>query len=150
MIQGRWPEAIEQFQLVLQMTADRSPAHMTATGLIGDAMFGQSKFAAAVTQYRAYLSARPGDGGATTNLARALFNLGELDGAESAARALVRLPGYEAAGHNLLGRVLATRGQFAAASTEFARAVQLAPSDVSYRQDLETLKGALNERPRQP
>ena len=64
----------------------------------------------------------------------------------AAATALVRLPGHEAPGHNLLGRILATRGQFDAAATEFARAVQLAPGDAGYRQDLETLKAVLNGR----
>ena len=146
MLQRRWPQAIEQFQQVLKMTPERHPAHVAATGLIGDALFGQDKFAEAVPQYRAYLAVQPADGGATTNLARALFNQGDLDGAMSAANALVRLPGHEAAGHNLLGRILATRGQLTAAAGEFNRAVQLAPGDPGYRQDLDTLTAALGGR----
>jgi protein O-mannosyl-transferase len=142
-LQRRWPEAIEQFQLVLD-----TDAHVEATGLIGDALFGQEKFAEAVPQYRAYLAARPGDAAASINLARALFNDGDLDGAAVEANRLVRLQIAEATGHNLLGWIFATRGQLPEARAEFARAVQLDPGDEEYRRDLDQVTQELSGRRR--
>ena len=142
-LQRRWPEAIEQFQLVLG-----TEAHVEATGLIGDALFGQGKFAEAIPQYRAYLASRPGDAAASINLARALFNDGDLDGAAVEANGLVRLKTGEAIGHNLLGWIFATRGQLRDAQAEFTRAVQLDPRDEEYRRDLDQVTQELSGRRR--
>jgi len=139
-LQRRWPEAIGQFQLVLG-----TEAHVEATGLIGDALFGQGKFAEAIPHYRTYLASRPGDAAASINLARALFNDGDLDGAAVEANRLVTLQIGEAIGHNLLGWIFATRGQLRDAQAEFARAVQLDPRDQDYRRDLEQVTRTLAE-----
>jgi Flp pilus assembly protein TadD len=104
---------------------------------MGDARFGHSDYAEAAKLYRSFLAARPDDDEAIINLAQALFDLGDLDGAAAEAAKLVRLARHEAVGHHLLGWVFATRGQLDDARVEFARAVQLNPVQAEYRRDLD-------------
>ena len=78
-----------------------APSDVEATKFIGDALFGQGS--TRKVMHRAYFVARPADAGAATNLAYALFNQRDLDGASAAASTLVRLKLNEAVGHHLAG-----------------------------------------------
>jgi tetratricopeptide (TPR) repeat protein len=176
----RHAEAIDQFRLVLSMTAPADEAHITGVGFLADALFDQQKFGEALPYYQTFVAARPNDVGALTNigislasvgkareatavfrriveisptdlsarrnLAKALLNEDQIDAAESETNALLGLKADDAVGHDLKGRVLASRGRLADARAEFERAVQLDPRDEQARADLALVLRALGAR----
>jgi allantoinase len=72
---------------------------------------------------------------ARINLAKALFNDGRIDVAEAEVRDLLRVQPSYGAGHALLGRALASRGQLREARAEFERALEIDPRDAQARAD---------------
>jgi Flp pilus assembly protein TadD len=91
MMQKQWPRAEEQLRMVLSMTSPQGEAHTTAFGLLADTLFGEERFDEAAAQYRTYLSLRPTDGGAMTNLGISLAATGKDDEAIAAFRRAVEL-----------------------------------------------------------
>jgi Flp pilus assembly protein TadD len=84
------------------MAPPRSETHAIALGFLADTLFAEQKFAEAREAYVAYLSERPTDAGAMTNLAVSLSALGRLDEAVSAFRRAVEMnPGDAQARRNL-------------------------------------------------
>ena len=81
-MQKKWPQAVEQFRLVLMM----APSNVEAQGFLGDALFGQRSFDEAIVHYREYLRHRPNDFGVVTNLGIALAASGKPADAVSAFR----------------------------------------------------------------
>jgi protein O-mannosyl-transferase len=136
MRQGRWPEAVEQFRDVLAMTPGRDEAHTTAMGFLADSLFSLEKFDEARSYYTAYLSARPNDGGATTNLAISLSATGRSKEAVAAFRRAADLSPTDARARGNLGRALAEQGDLTAARVELERALQLDPANAEVRQEL--------------
>src|SRR5258707_403233 len=67
------------------------PTRTAALGLLADTLFQEQRFDEAVSHYRAYLAARPTDGGAATNLGIALAALGKDEDALAAFRLAVQI-----------------------------------------------------------
>jgi tetratricopeptide (TPR) repeat protein len=132
--------AMEQFRLVLSMTARDDDSHTVAFGLMGDALFGLDQLDEAAKYYRGYLAAKPDDISARGNLAKALFNKGDVDGAAAEARAILRIRD-DAIARDLLGRALANQGKLDEARKEFERALQLDPNFTQAREDLRMVLG---------
>jgi len=139
--QRKYPPAIDQFRVVLSMTPGNDDAHTLAFGLMGDALFGQEQLEEAARYYRAYLSAKPDDVAVRGNLAKALFNKGDVDGAAAEARAILRISD-DAAAHDLLGRALGSQGKLEEARIEFERALKIDPNFQQAREDLAMIKQA--------
>jgi tetratricopeptide (TPR) repeat protein len=136
MLQRQWPEAIEQFRLVLSMTPTLDEAHTTAVGFLADALFGEQKFDDARSYYGAYLSARPNDGGAMTNLAISLSATGRNREAVAAFRRAADLNPTDVRPWRNLGRALSDQGDLHGARVAFERALQINPADAEVRRDL--------------
>src|SRR5262249_18616456 len=131
--------AIDQFRLVLSMTARNDDSHTIAVGLMGDALFGQGQFDETARYYRDYLAAKPDDVSARGNLAKALFNKGDIEEAAIEARAILRIRD-DAVARDLLGRALASQGKLDEARKEFERALAVDPNFRQAREDLAMLK----------
>jgi Flp pilus assembly protein TadD len=102
MIRQQWSRAEEQLRAVLTMAAPGSEAYTTALGFLADTLFGEERFDEAAALYRTYLSSRPTDGGAVTNLGISLDATGKSQEALAAFRRAVQLnPGDAAARRNL-------------------------------------------------
>jgi tetratricopeptide (TPR) repeat protein len=136
-----YPTAIEQFRLVLSMTARDDDSHTIAIGLMADALFGQDRFDEAAKYYRGYLAAKPDDISARGNLAKTLFNKGDVDGAAAEARAILRIRD-DAVARDLLGRALASQGKLDEAQQEFERALRIDPNFQPARDDLAMIRRA--------
>jgi protein O-mannosyl-transferase len=153
----RWPQAVDQFRLVLEM----SPSDAGAHGLLGDALLGEEKFDEAAAHYREYLKSRPDDavalialgialdsaahdddaiqafrravdvdprnGDAERDLAAALFDRRDADEAALHARRAAALAPADPEAHDLLGRTLALQGKLSEARAEFQRASNSIP-----------------------
>ncbi|HYN10221.1 MAG TPA: tetratricopeptide repeat protein [Vicinamibacterales bacterium] len=151
----RWPEAIEQYQLILAT----APADVDARASLATALVRQQSFEEAIEHYRVVVGARPGDvaalGGlgialastgkldeaiplfrravevdprnshARQNLVKALLSAGNLAGAAAEAEQAVALAPDDPAAHELFGGILATQGRFVEARREFERALQI-------------------------
>ena len=167
--QQKWPQAVEQFRLVLTMV----PSNLEAQARLGDALFGQKSFDEAVVHYQTYLRRRPGDFGVQTelgianaagghpaeavsafrravdiqpqngtahrNLANALLDSEAFDEAAVHAEQAVRLTPDDAVSHELLGLALAHQGKIDAARAELERALQLDPADAEAREQLDRI-----------
>ncbi len=133
--------AIEQFRLVLSMTSRSDDSHVVAFGLIGDALFAQDQFDDAARYYRGYLAAKPDDVSARGNLAKTLFNKGDIDAAAAEARAILKIRD-DALARDLLGRALASEGKLDEARKEFERALAIDPTFQQARDDLAMLARA--------
>jgi tetratricopeptide (TPR) repeat protein len=127
MQQHRYTEAEEQFRMVLSMAAPSSDAHITATGFLGDALFGQADFRHAIDQFRVFLAARPNDAGGQTHFAIALASTGQMDEATRAFRRAVELNPSDATARQNLASHLFNLGQLDAAAAEAAEIVKIKP-----------------------
>jgi tetratricopeptide (TPR) repeat protein len=148
MSQKKWPQAVEQFRLVLSMTSPRSAAHTTAMGLLADSLFGQERYDEAVTYYRTYLSLRPTDVGGASNLGISLVATGKADEALAAFRRATDAGPRDVRARRNLAMALFDHGDLDGARVEFERALQLDPNDVQARKDLEQVLLALRSRDR--
>jgi tetratricopeptide (TPR) repeat protein len=102
MIRRQWSRAEEQLRAVLTMAAPGSEAYTTALGFLADTLFGEDRFDEAAALYRTYLSSRPIDSGAVTNLGISLAATGNTQEALAAFRLAVQInPRDPAARRNL-------------------------------------------------
>jgi len=172
MLQGKWPQATEQFRILLGMM----PSSVSARVLLADALFGQQAYEEAVVHYREYVKARPADVAALTkfgaalegigrtkdaiapfrqavdvqpqnadarrNLATALFDEHDADGAAAQAEQAVALNPRDPAARDLLGKTLAVRGRYEEARTEFLHALAIDATFTEARADLQRLTQA--------
>ena len=169
-MQSRWPEAIEEFRLVLAATPSSADVH----GRLADALFAQHLFEEATVHYQEYLRSHPDDVGALSNrgialvaggrldeaievfrhavaidpgnanahrnLATALFDERDIDGATSQAEQALRLNPDDSATHELLGRAFASQGKLDDAAAEFERALQIDPASAEAREELQRVR----------
>jgi Flp pilus assembly protein TadD len=91
MLRRQWPQAEEQLRLLLTMVPQANPTRTAVVGALADTLFQEQRFDEAASHYRAYLSARPTDGGAATNLGIALSALGKDEEALAAFRLAVQI-----------------------------------------------------------
>jgi protein O-mannosyl-transferase len=154
----RWPEAIEQYRLILASAPSDLETHLS----LANALLRQQSFDEAIEQYRIVVNARPRDAVALAglgialsaagkrdeatdafrrvvdvdpgnsrsrqNLARALLDRGDLTGAAAEAGQAVALAPNDAAAHELFGGILATQGKYIEARSQFERALQIDPN----------------------
>jgi len=126
--QRKYDEAIEQFRMVLTMTAARDDAHVIAVGFLADALFAEEKFAEAIDQYRAFLVSRPNEASAQMNLAIALASTGHADDATQAFRRAVAINPSDPTARQNLASHLFNLGQLDGAAAEAREIVKLNPN----------------------
>jgi protein O-mannosyl-transferase len=124
-LQEQWPQAVEQFSLLLQMT----PTDLEAQLLLADALLAEQHYDEAIVHYSQYLRVRPADAEALTNLGIASHALGRLDDAVAAFRQTTVLNPASASAHENLATALYDQGQIDAAAIEAQKAAALAPQD---------------------
>jgi Flp pilus assembly protein TadD len=154
--QGQTVEGIavlRQFITAGPALVNRIPAHV----ILAEAMTSQDNLEGAAGEWRAVVNLAPSDAGARAQLARTLLaqaqrrlRQGDSAGGESSAREAVQLAPRDAAVHNLLGALLASRGNLAEAITHFREAVQLAPNDQQARANLERALRLTSTSPPRP
>jgi tetratricopeptide (TPR) repeat protein len=82
----------------------------------------------------------PGNANAHRNLATALFDERDIDGATSQAEQALRLNPDDSTTHDLLGRALASQGKLDDAVAEFERALEIDPAYAEAREDLQRIR----------
>lgn len=130
--QRRYAPATDQFRLVLSMTAERDDAHITAIGFLGDALFEQDQFDEAVRYYSAYLTARPNDAGALTNLGISLASTGKADQALPAFRRAVEIDPANASARQNLARALLNQGDLEGAAAQATQLLRMREDAVGH------------------
>jgi protein O-mannosyl-transferase len=138
MARHRWKDAI----LSLRTLRELSPSNAEAGGLLSEAMVESGielattgRSSEALSEFQLAAAVDPQNSAAQSNLAVALVKYGgSLDDALAHARLAVALNGSDPATLDLLGRVLATRGEADAARTQFERALQIDPNNREARE----------------
>jgi tetratricopeptide (TPR) repeat protein len=103
-----------------------------AWNALGIALLQSGNQAGAVDAFAGAVKAAPGNAGFQTNFARALLDAGRLDEAARIAQQAAAA-GPSAAAHDILGRVLAARGNVAGARAELMKALEIDPGYVPAR-----------------
>jgi len=140
--QQKFSEALPYYQTFVAAR----PNDIGALTNVGVTLASIGKPQEATRVFRRVVEIAPTDTNARRNLAKALLNEDQIDAAESETNALLRLNADDAVGHDLKGRILASRGRLDDARAEFERAVQLDPRDEQARADLALMLRALGTR----
>ena len=138
-VQGKWPEAITQFRMVLAMTPyDTQTRRLYADALnsYGIELGTSGEHVRAVEAFRGSLAQNPDGSAVRHNLATALLDSGDLPGAAAAAGKALEQSPTDAGLYNLRGRALAMQGEFKDALVNLEAAVKLRPEDPALREDL--------------
>ena len=96
---------------------------------LGDSLFRQGEYDAAIAQFRKALSLRPDDVRAHRTLADVLWNKNDLDGAVTEYREALRLNPNDGPAHRSLGNLLLNKNDFDGANTEYREVLRLNPED---------------------
>jgi len=129
---GRGEEAIRHFEKAASLNPRDAQAHIE----LGIALAAQRQFPRAEAALNRALAIAPGDVGATVNLAKVFFATGR--DAEAIGRLEQSIQSRPtAAAHNLMGIAMARSGRIDAAAEHFAKAVELDPSDLDARANLD-------------
>ncbi|BCA56480.1 hypothetical protein W02_36200 [Nitrospira sp. KM1] len=121
--QGRYDEALAEFQVALRLMPNLEKTHLG----IGAALQGKGDFDGAIAEYRMVLKQHPDDAGAHNNLGSALQLKGDMKGALSEYRTAIELQPNNAVTHFNLGTALATNGDVKEAIEEYRTAIKLNP-----------------------
>ena len=108
------------------------PEDGNAWNALGIALLQSGHQAGAVDAFAGAVKAAPGNAGFQMNFARALLDTGRLDEAARIAQQAAAA-GPNAAAHDILGRVMAARGNVTGARAEFMRALEIDPGYVPAR-----------------
>ena len=136
-----------------------TPSDRDARRLLIDALTNQGtslaragKFSDATHAFRRAVELDPADIIARHNLAMALYDSGDIDGALREARRTLTSDSRHAASYDLVGRVLAQQGRYDDAVQQLQRALQLVPDDVEIQNDLREVLAvrSASTRSRQP
>jgi len=123
--QGKYDEAIAEFQRAIELDPDSSESHRN----LGAAYLEQGKLDEAVASYEKAIELDPGFGEAYGDLAAAYIDLGKLAEAVAAGdKAIALAPEYANAHYNL-GLTYANQGRFEKAITEYKEAIRINPDD---------------------
>jgi tetratricopeptide (TPR) repeat protein len=144
-LQRNWPRAIGELRVGLTMT----PHDTEMQTLIASALNGQGidlgtagRHADAAAAFRQALAIDPASASVRHNLATALLDSGDLEGAMAEAhRNLERHPA-DAGSYDLIGRALATQGKFDEAITQLEQALRISPGEAAFREDLQRVLAA--------
>lgn len=140
----QWPAADEPVE-----SHEDAEAH---AGLADALLFGQQWIDQAIVHYRAYLTFRPDDARATSNLGLALAALGRFDEAIVTSRRAATIAPSSAWPRRVLAEVLLDAGRPADAAVEAERALALSPGDPAVHDVLGVtlvLRGRVDEARRQ-
>jgi tetratricopeptide (TPR) repeat protein len=96
---------------------------------LGDSLFRQGEYDAAIAQFRKALSLRPDDVRAHRTLADVLWNKNDLDGAVTEYREALRLNPNDGPAHRSLGNLLLNKNDFDGANTEYREALRINSED---------------------
>jgi Flp pilus assembly protein TadD len=145
----KWPEAITQLRMVLAMTpGDRRARDLLINALDGHGieLGSHGKFPEALATFRRALELDPKNASARHNLATALLDSGDPDGALTEAQHAMLLNPTYAGTHNLIGRALALQGKYPEAVAALERAVALDPRDAEIQNDLQRVRAVIRQR----
>jgi Flp pilus assembly protein TadD len=142
-MQRRWPDTVEQAKLVL----DAVPGNREAQLFLADGLFGEQQYAAAAAEYQKYLTARPNDGHALTNLGITYIVAGNLDDAIASFRRAVAAEPKNPDWHRLLGMAMMDRGDSEGAAAEAREGLRLKPGDAALGELLARATAAGKPRP---
>ena len=120
---GRIPEAIEQYELALQMKPDFAEVHYNLAGVFK----GQGRLDEAIGQYEQALQINPEYAEAHNNLGVTLGQAGNLQEAIGHLEQAVRIKPDFAEAHNNLGVALELAGRVPEARGHFEQAVRIKP-----------------------
>jgi len=137
--QQKFSEALPLYQTF----AAARPNDAGALTNFGISLAGIGKPQEATRVFRRVVEISPTDANAHRNLAKAFLNDDQIDAADVEVNALLRLKADDAVGHDLKGRILASRGRLADARAQFEHAVRLDPHDEQARADLALVLSAL-------
>ena len=96
---------------------------------LGDSLFRQGEYDAAIAQFRKALSLRPDDVRAHRTLADVLFNKNDLDGASAEYREALRLNPQDGRAHRNLGDALSRNKDRDGAMAQYREALRIDPAD---------------------
>src|ERR1700719_2893379 len=96
---------------------------------LGDSLFRQGEYDAAIAQFRKALSLRPDDVRAHRTLGDLLWNKNDLDGAVTEYREALRLNPNDGPAHRSLGNLLLSKNDFDGANTEYREALRINSED---------------------
>src|SRR5579859_4252992 len=119
--QGRYPEAIQQYQAALKTNADDEDLHYN----LGIAYARSGRTNEAIQEYEAALKIFPDYVAAHNNLGNLLLSLGRADDAVVHLRAALESTPDNAFAHNNLGSALARQHKYDEAALEFTEALRL-------------------------
>jgi protein O-GlcNAc transferase len=120
---GRWAEAEQLCRTVLESHAE----HFQALSLLGVITAQTRRTHEAADLFRRALAAKPDDGSAAANYAKALTELNRFDQALTICERLLKLKPDHAEGHNFRGMLLQKLERPEAALASYDRALELEP-----------------------
>ena len=141
--QGNWPAAIANLKTTLAMTPHDVEARrllIDSYGAYGTELAMQGRFEEAIAEFRRGLQLDENRATLRYNLAVALFDKRDVDGAMAEAQRALALDRANADTYNLVGRLLATQGNLKEALDNLEAAVKLRPDDPALREDLERVR----------
>ncbi len=121
--QGKYDEAIREFQVALQLMPTLTRAHLG----LGAARQGKGDLEGAIAEYRKMLQLPPDDPDAHNNLGTVLQRKGDMDGAIAEYHAALHGQPDDALIHFNLGTALSVKGADDQALAEYRTAVRLRP-----------------------
>ena len=135
--QGKEPEAIAQFQLAVQLSADYTDAHYN----LGLALARVGRLEEAVGQWEQALRTKPDYAEAHVNLGLALVKMGKPDEAIGHYEEALRLRPNDVRAHYNLAVILEKAGRGSEAKTHYEEALRLRPELAAARDALARLQG---------
>jgi protein O-mannosyl-transferase len=134
--QGRLDDAIEQYEKLLQASADRRRGsyHLSVALIensLGNALARKGLFNEAIVHYRKAIELREDYSDAHTNLAAVLVRTGQVKAAIGEYKQALAIPPEDAAAHLRLAQALLQAGRNREALSHYRRALQVAPYSVA-------------------
>jgi tetratricopeptide (TPR) repeat protein len=130
--QGRFEEAIREFETTLKLNSYQAKAH-NGLGMVYD---HQGRLDDAIKEYQTALTINPKDANVHMNLGLVYQRKHLLDDAAREFRAALLVNPYDASAHNNLGAIFALQGRLDEAIREFKIALEINPDHVKAKNNL--------------
>jgi tetratricopeptide (TPR) repeat protein len=130
--QGRFEEAIREFQITLKLNANHAKAHNN----LGVIYNYQGRLGNAIKEFQSALAINPNDANVHYNLGIAFGRSYLLDDAVGEFQTALKLNPNDANAHNNLGAIFAQQGRLDEAIREFKAALEINPDHVSAQNNL--------------
>lgn len=135
--QGRFEEAIREFETTLKLNSYQAKAHNGLGMIYND----QGRLDDAIKEYQTALTINPKDANVHNNLGFVYQRKHLLDDAAREFRAALLLNPNDASAHNNLGAVLGLQGRLDEAVREFKTALEIDPDHVKAKNNLRKIYG---------